>query len=62
MGNLGAIISCTNCSKFLGLTIQSNMSWDGHIKDLIKKSNTPWYMIRNVKQIVSMKTLKTVYF
>jgi hypothetical protein len=62
MGEQGAIISCTNYSKFLGLTIQSNMTWDGHIKNLVKKLNTACYMIRNVKQIVCMKTLKSVYF
>jgi hypothetical protein len=37
------------------------MTWDGHIKDLIKKLNTACYMI-NIKQIFSMKTLKSVYF
>jgi hypothetical protein len=38
------------------------MTWHGHIKDLIKKLNTACYMIRNVKQIVSMETLKSVYY
>jgi hypothetical protein len=62
MGDLGAIISCINCSKFLGLAIQSNMTWDGHINDLIKKLNAACYMIRNIKQIVSMEILRSVYF
>lgn len=37
-------------------------TWDGHIEDIIKKLNKACYMIRNVKLIVSMKTLKSVYF
>jgi hypothetical protein len=62
MGNLGAIISHANYTKFLGLTIQNDLTWDGHILDIMKKLNTACYMVRNVKQIVSMKTLKSVYF
>jgi hypothetical protein len=56
MGDLGAIITCANFTKFLGLTIQNDITWDGHIQDMIKKLNTVCYMIRNVKQMVSMKT------
>jgi hypothetical protein len=62
MGDLGAIITCANFTKFLRLTIQNVIAWDGHIHDMIKKLNTASYMIRNVKQMVSMKTLKSVYF
>jgi hypothetical protein len=56
MGDLGAIITCANFTKFLSLTIQNDIAWDGHIQDMIKKLNTACYMIRNV----SMKTLKSV--
>jgi hypothetical protein len=40
MGDLGAIISCANYIKFLGLTIQNDITWDGHTEDIIKKLNT----------------------
>jgi hypothetical protein len=46
----------------LGLTIQNDITWDGHIQDMIKKLNTACYMIRKDKKMVSMKTLKSVYF
>jgi hypothetical protein len=62
MGDLGAIISCTNYSKFLSLTIQSNMSWDEDIKHLIKKLNTACYMIRNVKQNRFHENIKKCIF
>jgi hypothetical protein len=50
MGDLGAIITCANFTKFLGLTIQNDITWDGHIQDMIKKLNTACYIIRNVKK------------
>jgi hypothetical protein len=42
MGDLGAIITCANFTKFLGLTIQNDITWDGHIQDMIKKLNTAY--------------------
>jgi hypothetical protein len=62
MGDLGTAISCANYTKFLGLTIQNDMAWHGDIQDIINKLNTACCIIRNVKQIVFMKTLKSVYF
>jgi hypothetical protein len=62
MGEFGRIISSANHIKFLGLTIQNDITWDGHIQVINKKLNTACYMIRNLKQMVSMKTLKSVYF
>jgi hypothetical protein len=48
--------------RILGLIIQNYITWDGHIQVINKKLNTACYMVRNVKQMVSMKTLKCVYF
>jgi hypothetical protein len=62
MGEFGSIISGANSTKFLGLIIQNDITWDGPIKVINKKLNSACYMIRNVKQIVSEKTLKSVYF
>lgn len=62
MGELGDTITCVTFTKFLGLIIQNDITWDGHIQDIIKKLNKACYMIRKVKQIVSIKTLKSVYF
>jgi hypothetical protein len=64
MGEFGTIISGANYTKFLGLIIQNDITWDGHVQIINKKLNTACYMIRNVKRMVSMKTLKvfTLHF
>jgi hypothetical protein len=61
IGYLGAIISCANYTKFLGLTVQNDITWDGHIEDVIKKLNTACYVIRNLKPVVTMETLRNVF-
>jgi hypothetical protein len=38
------------------------MTWDSHIEEIIKKLSTACYMIRNVKLVVSMKILKSIYY
>jgi hypothetical protein len=35
MGDIGTIITSTNYTKFLGLTTQYDMPWDGHIEQII---------------------------
>jgi hypothetical protein len=62
MGELGTIISGANYTKFLGLIIQNDITWDGHVQVINKKLNTACYMMWNVKRMASMKTLKSVYF
>ena len=62
IGGIGTVLLNTNYIKFLGLTIQNDITWDGHIDDIIKKINTACYMIRSVKPVVSVKILKSVYY
>jgi hypothetical protein len=62
MGEFGTIISGANYTKFLGLIIQNDITWNGHVQVINKKLNTACYMIWNVKRMVSTKTLKSVYF
>jgi hypothetical protein len=57
-----SIIPNVNSTKFLGLTIDSTLSWKGHISDLSSKLNKACYAIRAVKSFKSLKVLKTVYF
>jgi hypothetical protein len=57
-----SIIPNVNSTKFLGLTIDSTLSWQGHISDLSSKLNKVCYAIRAVKSFMSLKALKTVYF
>ena len=49
-------------AKILGLTIQSNLRWDGHVSVIIKKCNRKLYMFRSIKKHgLSLEDLKTVY-
>jgi hypothetical protein len=46
IGDLGAIITTTNYTRFLGLTIEYSITWERHIDEVIKKLCTACYMIR----------------
>jgi hypothetical protein len=59
--DIGTIITSTNYTEFLGLTIQYEMTWDGHTEEIIKKLSTACYR-RNIKTVVSVKTLKSIYY
>jgi hypothetical protein len=61
IGNLDSNISSTMYTKFLGLIIQYDLAWNKHIDEIIKKLNITSYMIRNIKPMVSMNTLKNIY-
>ena len=57
-----SIIPNVNSTKFLGLTIDSTLSWKGHFQDLSSKLNKACYAIRAVKLFMSLKVLKTACF
>jgi hypothetical protein len=42
MGDIGAILTSMNHLKFLGLTIQSEIIWDKHRDEIVKKLNTEY--------------------
>ena len=49
-------------AKILGVIIQSNLKWDGHVSEIRKKCNRKLYMFRSIKQHgLSVDDLKTVY-
>ena len=48
-------------SKFLGLMINSRLSWQTHIDQMIPKLNIATYAIRSLKQVVNLETLKIAY-
>jgi hypothetical protein len=62
MEEIDSIITSTMQTNFLGLGIKHDMTWDKHIDEIINKLRTASYMIRNVKQLVSMKALISVYY
>jgi hypothetical protein len=48
--------------KFLGLNIDDTLYWKQHIEQVISKISTVCYVLRNIKHIVSLDTLKVIYF
>jgi len=52
-------VSCTN---FLGLTLDSTLSWKPHIDQLISKLNSACYVIRSLKSFTPLETLRMIYF
>jgi hypothetical protein len=49
-------------TKFLGLMIESSLSWKTHIDVLISKLNKECYAIRSVKPLMSSEVLRMIYF
>ena len=62
-------ISCDNRlikeiknTNFLGLDIDSSLSWKNHIDQMMFKLNRACYAVRYVKHFMSKDTLRTIYF
>ena len=51
-----------NSTKFLGLIIDSQLSWGEQIITLTSKLNKACYSIRAVKSCMSLEVLRTIYF
>jgi hypothetical protein len=49
-------------TKFLGLIIDDTLPWNQHIDYIISKLSVACYAIRNIKYIVSIETLRLIYF
>jgi hypothetical protein len=48
-------------TKFLGLTVNSSLTWTNHIDLLTKKLSITCYLIRNIKLYLSISALKMIY-
>jgi len=55
-------ISNIEHSKFLGLMINNRLTWQNHIDLMIPKLNSATYVIRSLKPLLNIETLKTSYF
>jgi hypothetical protein len=55
-------INNTRSTNFLGLTLDSTLSWKTHIDQLSSKLNSTCYVIRSLKSVISTKNLGTIYF
>jgi len=58
----GNYINSSSNTKFLGLTIDDSLSWKAHIDQMMSKLNTTCFVIRMIQDIMSLETLKMVYF
>jgi hypothetical protein len=56
------ILTNINSTKFLGLTIDSTMSWKEHLAALTSKLNKACFAIRAIKPFMTRRVLKMVYF
>jgi len=50
-------INITSCKNFLGLTLDSTLSWKIHIDQLSSKLNSTCYVIRSLKSVISTRHL-----
>ena len=49
-------------TNFLGLTLDSRLSWKTHTDKLSSKLNSACYVIRSLKSVISTMNLRTIYF
>jgi hypothetical protein len=52
----------TCSTNFLGLTLDSSLSWKMHIDQLSSKLNSACYIIRSLKSVILTENLRTIYF
>jgi hypothetical protein len=48
--------------KFLGLIIDSSLSWKDHINHLVTKMSAASYSIRILSVVMTQESLKMIYF
>ena len=56
------ILTNINSTKFLGLTIDSMLSWREHIMALTSKLNKTCFVVRAIKPFMTSRVLKMVYY
>ena len=55
------LITNINCSKFLGINIDSSLSWKNHLTLLSVRLSKACFAIRAIKPFMSLDTIKTIY-
>jgi hypothetical protein len=49
-------------TKFLGLTIDDTLTWKQHVDTVINRLTSACYALQNMKYMVSVGTLRLIYF
>lgn len=49
-------------TKFLGIIISENLSWDLHIQSILTRISSGIYALRRMSGLCNVDTLKTIYF
>jgi hypothetical protein len=49
-------------TKFLGLIVDENLSWDDHINYVVKKLSSGIYALRQMSRVCDLETLKIIYY
>jgi len=57
-----SLLISSNSTKFLGLMIDSMLTWEEHIMDLSNKLNKACFAIRAMKTLLTWKSQKMVYY
>jgi hypothetical protein len=55
-------INSSHCIDFLGVTLDSTLSCQGHIAKVITKLNSACFAIRSLKLFLSIEDLRIAYF
>lgn len=55
-------IEAQNSTKYLGIIMDSKLTWKQHVDQLCKKLCSGIYVIRRVKQVSGLDTAKTAYY
>lgn len=55
-------ITLSNCSKFLGLLVDSNLTWEEHINHVCSKLNQAYFALLQLKESLNESGLVNVYY
>ena len=59
---LGHEIKRTPYIKFLGITLDENLSWNHHIEDVCRKLKSFFHIFYNIREYLSNKEIQSIYY